>query len=235
MRSRSCASGPRPSASNLDHPGHRFADKLRDEAEAALHLRMLEVAAKADDRRHLAGHVPVLAEAADLVVAPLRLSGEEGGCLGVLVHLGLPPPGGHRPDPVGPQHERDGPVEPPCDLERDSTAADERVAPAAELIDRGGDFGSHALEQAEAFQATSSGAAVMATPARGCGIPGTVVRTPERLAGSRGPRAGRHPSPRSSRAPSPRAAVAASRVSSVWPENETANTSVSGPTKEGSE
>ena len=99
--------GAAPLGLHLDHSGHRLADELRDEAEAALHLRVLEVAAKADDRRHLARHVAVLTEPADLVVAPLGLRGEEGRRLGVLVHLGLPPAGGDRADPGRPQHERD--------------------------------------------------------------------------------------------------------------------------------
>ena len=75
---------------------------------------------------------------------------------------------------------------------------------------------------------------MVATPARGWGIPGVVVNTgaPAALASS----ASRPPLVTAmSLAPRSSAAVAASSVSSVWPENETANTSVLGPTKAGSE
>ena len=73
-----------------------------------------------------------------------------------------------------------------------------------------------------------------ATPARGCGIPFKVPNTgaPPVTASS-----ARLPPPVTTMSLAPRrmAVPAASRVSSVSPENDTANTSVLGPTNAGSE
>ena len=75
---------------------------------------------------------------------------------------------------------------------------------------------------------------MVATPARGCGIPFKVANTGAPLATAS---SSRLPPPVTamSLAPRPRAALVASRVSSVSPENDTANTRVLGPTNAGSE
>lgn len=85
------------------------------------------------ESEHLPRHVPVLTEAAHLVVTDLRLLAGECGRLGVLVHLRLPPPGGHGPEAGGSVNEGDGPPDPPGDLGGLTAAFDERREPPAKL------------------------------------------------------------------------------------------------------
>src|SRR5438874_504529 len=83
---------------HLDEPGGGLVGHAGDEVGAAHHLRVLEGVAQGDGGDGLAGEGAVLAPARDLVVAQLRLGVPEGGDLGVLVHLGLPPLGGNSAD-----------------------------------------------------------------------------------------------------------------------------------------
>ena len=77
----------------VDRP-HDLADQVVDQLEAPAHLRVLEVVAELHQGDHLAGHVAVLAPARHLVVTHLGQAVGEGGRLGVLVDLALPPHGG---------------------------------------------------------------------------------------------------------------------------------------------
>ena len=75
--------------------GHDLFEQRANDVEPARHLRVLELVAQVHEREQLAGHVAVLAEALDLVVAQLRVGVPERRGVGVLVHLVLPAGGGH--------------------------------------------------------------------------------------------------------------------------------------------
>src|SRR5580692_2061969 len=90
---------------HLDDVSYDLSKHIRDEGEAPGQLGMLGVVAQIDEGDDLAGDVPVLAPAGDLVVTELGVDRGEGGRLGVLVDLRLPSERGGGADGLGAVHE----------------------------------------------------------------------------------------------------------------------------------
>ena len=94
---------------------------------------MLEVVAQTDERDGLPREVAVLAPPGDLVMAELGLGVPERRDLGVLVHLRLPPLGGHSAHRATAVDQRDGPADVAGQV-GDDAALQCRAVAAGELV-----------------------------------------------------------------------------------------------------
>src|SRR5579884_1313673 len=212
-------------APDLLHPGDHLTHDLCDQLEAADDLGVLGVVAQVDQGEQLPGGVAELAPAHHLVVAKLRVHGVERRGLGVLVDLGLPPQGGGRAHGAGAVDEGDRPADA---LGQPGSWSRRRLSWVTA-------WAIHCLAPGKSpisSRTTRGGMAMAPRPARGWGM---VVGTGTTGAPHPAARLASSPPPvtATTEAPCTADSVAASRVSSVSPENDTANTRVPSPTKAG--
>ena len=167
IRSKSWSS-PDPSARTSITEATASPTNSRTRPKRRAHLGVLEIAAQGHDRHHLAGDVAVLPETADLVVAPLGLGGEERPGFS-RSRSAASSSGGRRrrrsrsrparERPCGRAVARSRPAVPPP-----STRLSRRLfsCVTAALM-----AGAIPAKRPRRSRATSKGAAIVATPARG--------------------------------------------------------------------